>query len=402
MYTHEKTMSGVESSSNICLSKKYPNSVPVLLNPCDKLNGTIKKRKFIVPKEYAFSRFVATIRSKCDLNENQGLFFFVDGTLPVMTETMGQIYERRERDGVDDILVIDIRCENTFGASNGVHGVHDDNPLTSFDVVVDNRETDLLNLLSTKFPSELGKVKVEQLPVGDVIIRSDGEGEGESAQDVKYVFERKTMRDLRASIRDGRWKEQKRRLMEWFPKEVIVYIIEDFEGYDQVDTDRWSNVDESAQISGILNTIFRDGLKVICTRSLTDTARFITEFSRRCPNYMKLRQGDGQSSLPTFEGLKSGASRKSGITTNNIFQLQLCQIPGVSSKISEAFKQRYPKGFQQLFDEYNCINESDQDKKTLAFVQILKDIPISVDNNNRVTRRLGLRTAQNIAHHLLY
>ena len=97
------------------LKTKYPNSIPVIINPLKDIHEKFKKRKFIVPKEYTFSKFISVIRSKCDLNQHEGLFFFLDGTLPVMSETMEEIYKRRIND-TDEILVIDVACENTFGA----------------------------------------------------------------------------------------------------------------------------------------------------------------------------------------------------------------------------------------------------------------------------------------------
>lgn len=398
------------------LFRKYPKSVPILLNPCNKFKGDLKRKKFIVPKEYTFSKFVSVVRSKCELDETQGLFFFVNGTLPAMNETMGQIYDRwRLNDDPSSdttILVVDMRCENTFGGGDDNHDekkpcgdIGDSSVGCTVDVVIDNRETDLMNLLRKTYPMEFRDLKVEQLPIGDIIIRSqtpDAMTDASSRESkIHYVFERKTMRDLRASIRDGRWKEQKDRLTTWFPKDVVVYIIEKFEGFGEVEADVWTNVAESAQISGVLNTMFRDGIKVVCTRSLEDTVHFLHEFATRCPKYIGGTTETTSGRLPTLEGLKSGATRKQKITKDNIFQLQLCQIPGVSGKISEAFKLRYPKGFSDIFEEYNRINEVDDEKKSKLFAQSLKDIPINYDCNKRVTRKLGIRTAQNIINHLL-
>ena len=375
------------------LLKKYPKSVPILLNPCDKLHTELKRKKFIVPKEYTFSRFISIVRSKCELDEKQGLFFFINGILPVMTDTIGQIYDRwtlDNKNALDKILVVDMRCENTFGNDNYI-----------INVILDNRETNLTNLLKTKFPEVFNIVQIEQLSVGDIIIKSSNVNNGQETK-IHYVFERKTMKDLRASIRDGRWKEQKERLTTWFPKEAIVYIIEDFEGFNKIESDSWTNVNEAAQISSILNTMFRDGIKIVYTNSLDDTARFINEFVTRCPNYINDQTMKYTDTIPTLEGLKSGATKKSKITKDNIFQLQLCQIPGVSSKISEALKIRYPKGFSDVFQEYNNIITTDKDNsRNNIFVQSLKDIPIKYDCNKRVTRKLGIRTAQNIVNHLL-
>lgn len=62
----------------------------------------------------------------------------------------------------------------------------------------------------------------EQLDVGDISIREDDDT-------VVWLAERKTLPDLRASLCDGRYKEQKTRLKQFaqdHPEAVVTYIIE--------------------------------------------------------------------------------------------------------------------------------------------------------------------------------
>lgn len=61
---------------------------------------------------------------------------------------------------------------------------------------LDNRERDLIPLLPT--------ATVQQLPVGDIWI---GEGPG------SLVIERKAVADLESSLLDGRYREQRTRLL---------------------------------------------------------------------------------------------------------------------------------------------------------------------------------------------
>lgn len=448
--------------------EKYPNKIPLLLRPHGKLEQKITKRKYMVPKDYNVGQFLAILRSKYSLKKSESVFIFVDGVLPMITETFGQLLERQipsvnfEYENRTNIIILDMRCENTFGAPNQdnsttveltVEPISSSKPpplppmnsyasTPSLQMVVDCRETDLIECMSCEYA-------VEQLPVGDIVIRSSpysvgsgsgggsGGGSGDAYTDVDgntlthrtlnhYVFERKTMRDLRASIRDGRWREQKNRLLKWFPRESVVYIIENFDGYNGMTMDPWTKVNGSSQISGILNTMFRDGLKVVCTKSLEDTGRFLQEFFQRCPDYISLMtqngmgggEGTGQRSLPSVDMLKTGAVRKNQITPMNIFQLQMTQIPGVSTKISEAVKRRYPRGFIDLFEHFQRLEEPDTERKKTAFVNILKEIPLNADipvNNGRssrnhvstsssrmTSRKLGIKTAQNIVDYLVY
>ena len=73
-------------------------------------------------------------------------------------------------------------------------------------VKVDFRETELLQVMM-KVVSSYENIKIEtsNLPLGDIIICDEQENE-------KIMIERKTLIDLAASIRDGRYNEQSFRL----------------------------------------------------------------------------------------------------------------------------------------------------------------------------------------------
>ena len=85
--------------------------------------------------------------------------------------------------------------------------------MTSIELVIDNRETELIEKLKEK------KIKfsVEQLDVGDILYRN--------GEEVILIIERKSVNDLKASICDGRGREQKARLLGSTPKERIMYLL---------------------------------------------------------------------------------------------------------------------------------------------------------------------------------
>ena len=75
--------------------------------------------------------------------------------------------------------------------------------------IVDDRERDLLRAFS-----DLGvETTTRRLPLGDVLLPRSG-----------AVVERKTLEDLAASIKDGRWREQRTRLLE--SGAPVFYIVE--------------------------------------------------------------------------------------------------------------------------------------------------------------------------------
>ena len=77
-----------------------------------------------------------------------------------------------------------------------------------------------------------------------------------------YILERKTINDLEASIKDGRYKEQKMRLLSNH-SDNIYYIIE-------------GNIDDCntlnrKTLTSIINMSFRDNIKVISSNNIKDT-----------------------------------------------------------------------------------------------------------------------------------
>ena len=104
---------------------------------------------------------------------------------------------------------------------------------------VDSREDALHGLFQINLVGTKHQLRSEALPVGDIILSSaDGETD-------YIVFERKSLADLAASIRDGRYKEQSLRLQAFpnVPNHNVVYIVEgDFARYNE----RFSKIGKKA------------------------------------------------------------------------------------------------------------------------------------------------------------
>ena len=90
-------------------------------------------------------------------------------------------------------------------------------------IKIDTRESELLTCCKSLVESipKYKDVKIQSitLPIGDVII-NDGENDC-------VIIERKTLKDLAASIKDGRYEEQSYRLNGLdHPNHNIIYLIE--------------------------------------------------------------------------------------------------------------------------------------------------------------------------------
>jgi len=98
-------------------------------------------------------------------------------------------------------------------------------------IKVDYREKDLIALLQLMTGDENNgepiKIKIDNLKIGDVaFIKTDKDGN--EVDNELLLFERKSLNDLAASIKDGRYSEQSFRLdgYQHVHNHNIVYIIE--------------------------------------------------------------------------------------------------------------------------------------------------------------------------------
>src|SRR6056300_1666333 len=86
-------------------------------------------------------------------------------------------------------------------------------------IEIDYREKYLIELFEEKWDNKNIEYNIKTLDIGDIIIKDEGDN-------VIYIIERKTTDDLACSIMDGRYKEQKQRLLSNYSPDNIIYIVE--------------------------------------------------------------------------------------------------------------------------------------------------------------------------------
>ena len=202
-------------------------------------------------------------------------------------------------------------------------------------IIVDTRETGLIPLLENKHADI--QISQENLNIGDIhLCKPDGT--------TLMIFERKTIQDLAASIRDGRYKEQGLRLTHSsVPNHHIVFIIEgNIENY-QPNAYTKQPLQQSALYSSIVSTLYYKGFSVLQTKDLVDTGKWILRFadkmirSKDTPYYDM--QGEQGSNTQYIDHIKM--KKQSNITPENIDEIMLCQIPGISCVIANAILNDY-------------------------------------------------------------
>ena len=255
-------------------------------------------------------------------------------------------------------------------------------------MIIDNREKDLIKLLIEK------KIEIEcqNLELGDIVF-TNNESKLNGNEEL-IMIERKTVDDLMASIKDGRHREQKIRLLKKQKDGVhIYYLIEGSLLYHKK---------KETLYSSILNTMMRDNIKVIFSRNIEETVTYLIKMSEKL-DFCKISKNtlllDNKSSNDTvsnenvsnekisnekitkeeisnekvsnqyLDTIKS--CKKDNLTKEICYQAMLKQIPGVSTGCAESISKLYPS-FNDLLNKYKELDDEDEKKHLLSQIMIKK------------------------------
>lgn len=217
-------------------------------------------------------------------------------------------------------------------------------------ITVDSRETKLIETLKSR---DVEYIQAG-LNLGDILI-SD-------TQDVVYcLIERKTICDLLSSIRDGRYSEQKSRLKSNFNVKNILYIIEDYESFSQLNN--------KSLESALLNTIFRDDIKIMFSKNLYDTSDIILRLSQQIERFPSYFLSKNSTECKVFD---NNILKKPKVSNINVAMLS--NIDSISINIASEIIKKF-KSLKQLIQKYNEERETSIDE--------LQNLKI---NNRRVSK----------------
>ena len=267
-------------------------------------------------------------------------------------------------------------------------------------IKIDYREKELIKLCETKlkmfnYGTKI-QLKTENLNIGDILIQ-DGNDNNIT------IIERKSINDLAASIKDGRYKEQSYRLNESrFHNHNIIYLIEG-------DMTKWTPqrygkriIDKSAIYSSFASLLFCKGFSVLRTMNLDETAIMILKMVKKMDkegyekfyykNNFEKEVDKNKNSVPLIENLSlnnplfikkkptyektytsvMSSSKKSNITIHNISEIMLMQIPLVSQKIAYVIMKQYKtidnlimliKENNDLLNDFNYVSDKGKIRK---------------------------------------
>jgi ERCC4-type nuclease len=218
-------------------------------------------------------------------------------------------------------------------------------------VYIDCRETQLINLF---VDTEIDIIQ-KQLDVGDIMITNEEDV-------VLCIIERKTLNDLLASIKDGRYKEQHSRLVTHFHLKTILYILEGYVSF--------GSLENKSIESSIIHTLFRDETKLLFTRNVNDTFFAIQAIIDRIikhPEYFQV-QSISNSDERNVCFLAKNLKKSSNDSKQNVNKQLFCQLPGISIQSASALQERFGS-FVQMFTELKDLPE-DQKNRELNLVKV--------------------------------
>ena len=302
-------------------------------------------------------------------------------------------------------------------------------------IKIDFRETDLYTactqfLAIPENVKYISTVKLQNcsIPLGDIILCEE-ELESTNNSD-KIIIERKTLYDLAASIRDGRYAEQSFRLNECnVPNHNIFYAIEgDFRHYKTTQYTK-NKIDKKALLSAMTSIHYYKGFSVMRTINVNETAEWIIQMADKIqreqlkkevvPFYSTVQNNNAVEAVNPTIPLEACAKeacakeacakeaytnvvankriKKENITPENIGEIMLTQIPGISANVAIAIMKKYGT-IKNLIE---VLQQQQQESNNSTENSPLKEIVIGDNEGEKKSRKLNKTNISNIYKYLL-
>jgi len=267
-------------------------------------------------------------------------------------------------------------------------------------VIIDEREHSLYEkceaLISAQRVTSYVILSKEVLPLGDILFKTD------DGLDV-LMIERKTFPDLLSSIKDGRYEEQSYRILNssGYPPHSVFYLLEG------MFSSLHNPLEKKIILSATTSLQFFKGFSVHRTATVTESAEWILymadkierEFLKgKVPYYLtepflkyvsskKTTTETIEESQNVLENTNAMTPanyctvvkkvKKDNVTPENIGEIILCQIPGISSVTAIAIMKKFAN-----FTE---------------FIQELQKNPMCIDSIVCITEKNGEEKARKIS-----
>ena len=203
--------------------------------------------------------------------------------------------------------------------------------MSELSIQVDSRERDLCEILKKQTGVAVVSMSLE---IGDIMIVN--------SEKPLLVIERKTLADLASSNRDGRYREQRARLLSMRGQGIaICYLLEFGQGWSPDLNRVWmGGVTETLLLTIVTRLQLHYGIPVLTSKDTSSSSTLILHMSKMLldkpdlftPNSGILADATLASAAYT-EALSAQKSANRGL--KRVAAGMLCAIPGIGSKLSE-------------------------------------------------------------------
>ena len=221
-------------------------------------------------------------------------------------------------------------------------------------ILIDSRESNLYNdIIDRDLDIYTNKIEFNKnnIDIGDINIKY---------RDIEYIFERKTINDLISSIHDGRYREQKARMIDNYDNKRITYIIEG----DDILSSKTYNKSKVLQ-STYLNILFRDNIRLVFTKNVNETATLILSLSIKIIENPENFNNISNNNTTYTDHLKLKKKKIENIDEKTCYLMQLSQIPYISNTIAKNISNIYPSMTSLIL----ALNEVDDKNKELCKIE---------------------------------
>jgi hypothetical protein len=279
-------------------------------------------------------------------------------------------------------------------------------------VIIDEREHALYEkceaLIMAQRVASYVILSKEVLPLGDILFKTD------DGLDV-LMIERKTFPDLLSSIKDGRYEEQSYRILNssGYPPHSVFYLLEG------MFSSLHNPLEKKIILSATTSLQFFKGFSVHRTATVTESAEWIlymadkiereflkgkvpyylTEPFLKCFSSKKNTTETVEESQNVLENASTITPanyctvvkkvKKDNVTPENIGEIILCQIPGISSVTAIAIMKKFanfPAFIEELQKNPTCIDTI---------------VCVSEKNGEEKSRKISKSSLDNIRKYLL-
>lgn len=213
---------------------------------------------------------------------------------------------------------------------------------SSVKLYIDSRERELKEYFQNVDPEN---IIVKNLDLGDIVFKK--------GEEIILIIERKIVSDLSASICDGRHKEQKARLMgSGISKKRIMYLVE---GNISISTTIKGGT--STLVGSVINTQFRDGIRLYKTNSLKETIFFLERLFEKLKREHEsfFKYDENHESISTSDYATTLKTKKRANMSSKVwFTTSLMLIPQLTAKVADVIIEKYAS-IHLLVNEYNTL-----------------------------------------------